>query len=256
MSARAAIVAVAIALTWWTWARWRDVQIDCGRELYIPIQIIHGKMLYRDIWYTYGPLEPYLAAFLVVLFGQYLNVFYLFGLAMAIASALLFFEIGLILRERAVGLATAFAVLFQGFGIGNFNYIFPYSYAACLALLLSLLCAYLTLRNILNQNRLCLRAAGLAAGLALLCKPEFGVVCYLLLAFEVLMDAAHQRSPRTLLSGIKACVPGLSINIAGSCGSSRPALCSRAGWAQVHRMFELAGLTCTQPLACALHRPS
>ena len=95
VAARTAIVAVAITLAWWTWAPWGDVQIDCGRELYVPTQITHGKVLYRDIWYQYGPLEPYLAALLVVLFGQYLNVFYLFGLAMAIASALLFFEIGL-----------------------------------------------------------------------------------------------------------------------------------------------------------------
>src|SRR5260370_39120846 len=72
----------------------------------------------------------------------------------------------LILRERAVGLAGAFAIRFQGFGIERFNYIFPYSHAACLALLLSLLCAYLTLRHILNQNWLNLSAAGLAAGLA------------------------------------------------------------------------------------------
>ncbi len=32
-----------------------DFQIDNGRELYVPVSILHGKLLYRDIWYMYGP---------------------------------------------------------------------------------------------------------------------------------------------------------------------------------------------------------
>ncbi len=38
---------------------WGDFQIDNGRELYVPVSILHGKLLYRDIWYMYGPLAPY-----------------------------------------------------------------------------------------------------------------------------------------------------------------------------------------------------
>src|SRR6266446_11000172 len=36
-----------------------DFQIDNGRELYVPVSILHGKLLYRDICYMYGPLAPY-----------------------------------------------------------------------------------------------------------------------------------------------------------------------------------------------------
>src|ERR1700732_3610451 len=101
--ARCTIVVVALILAWLTWAHWGNIQVDCGRELYVPAEILRGKLLYRDLWYPYGPLEPYLAAALLGLFGQYLNVFYLFGLTLATVCALLSFDIGKTLAGRAVG---------------------------------------------------------------------------------------------------------------------------------------------------------
>src|SRR5271156_3626338 len=103
-ASRGLIVLVAILLAWYTWARWGDIQVDCGRELYVPVEILRGKLLYRDFWYPYGPLAPYAQALLVALFGHSLNAFYLFGLAIAIACALLLLEIGKMLEGRAVGL--------------------------------------------------------------------------------------------------------------------------------------------------------
>src|SRR5579872_3263818 len=76
-AARSTIVAVAIILAWLTWAHWGDIQVDCGRELYVPAELLRGKLLYRDVWYSYGPLEPYLAASLLWVFGPHLKVFYL-----------------------------------------------------------------------------------------------------------------------------------------------------------------------------------
>ncbi len=51
--------------------------------------------------------------------------------------------------------------------------------------------------------------AGLAGGLALLCKQEFGLVCYVLLAFVLLMETALHRSVRVLLRSIALCTPGV-----------------------------------------------
>jgi len=39
--ARAFIVTVASGLAWYSWGRWGDFQIDCGRELYVPAAILH-----------------------------------------------------------------------------------------------------------------------------------------------------------------------------------------------------------------------
>src|SRR5208337_3236250 len=132
------IVVVAITLAWSTWARWGDFQVDCGKELYAPTEILRGKLLYRDIWYPYGPLAPYVQALLIGVCGHSLNAFYVFGLAAAIGCALLLLDIGTMLEGRAAGLTAALALLFMGFSPGIFNYVFPYCYGATMGLLLSL----------------------------------------------------------------------------------------------------------------------
>jgi hypothetical protein len=216
-AARGTIVVIALILAWLTWAHWGDIQVDCGRELYVPAEILRGKLLYRDLWYPYGPLEPYLAAALLGLFGQHLSVFYLFGLTLATACALLSFDIGKMLAGRAVGLTTAVVVLLQGFHSSPFyyghifNYIFPYAYAATLGLLLALLCAFFALRHALGRSGRNLMLAGLAAGFALLCKQEFGASCYIMLAFLLVIETVLQRSVRALLSEIAECAPGVAV---------------------------------------------
>jgi len=219
-AARGTIVVIALILARLTWAHWGDIQVDCGRELYVPAEILRGNLLYRDIWYSYGPLEPYLAAALLGLFGQHLNVFYLFGLTLATACALFSFDIGKMLAGRAVGLTAAVAVLIQGFQSSPlfygsiFNYILPYAYAAPLGLLFALLCLLFALKHVLYGNGHNLIFAGLAAGLAVITKQEEGIACYVLLTFLLVTEAALQRSARALLSNIAKCTPGVAIAIA------------------------------------------
>lgn len=210
-AARAAIVAVACTLFWLTWAHWGSIQIDSGKELYVPAQILRGKLLYRDLWYPYGPLEPYVAAGLLGLFGQHLNVLYLFGLALAIGCALLIFEIAITFQERAAGIVAALLLLFSGFGPTICNYIFPYGYSTPLGLLLSLFCALFTFKHVLGRGRHALLLAGFAAGTAVLCRQDMGMACYILLGFVLLMESGVQRSLRPLANGIVACVPGVAI---------------------------------------------
>ena len=213
-ASRGLIVVVAIALAWYTWGRWGDFQIDCGRELYVPSEIIRGKLIYRDIFYPYGPLAPYVGALLIAIFGPHLVVFYLFGIAVAIGCAMLLFELGAMLEGRAVGLTAALALLSAGFAPGFANYVFPYSYAATIGLALSLICALFTLGHLFGRWGYNLLLAGLAASLALLCKQEFGAACYLMLAFVLVMEAVRGRSIRPLMHGIAACAPGVALWVA------------------------------------------
>ena len=211
-ASRGFIVVVAVVLAWYTWATWGDIQIDCGREIYVPLEILRGKLLYRDIFYPYGPLAPYAGALLIAIFGPHLVAFYLFGIAVAIGCAFLLFELGTMLESRAVGLTAALALLFMGFAPSIFNYVFPYSYGATMGVLLSLLCAFFTVRHLLSRPGYNLLLAGLAASLALLCKQEFGVACYAMLAFVIAMEARLRRSASPLLYGIAACAPGVALS--------------------------------------------
>ena len=209
--ARATIVAVALALFWLTWAHWGSIQVDCGRELYVPTQILHGKLLYRDIWFPHGPLASYIEALLVGIFGHRLDVFYLLGLTLATACALLSLQLGLILGDRAAGLAAGLVLLFQGFGSSIFNYIFPYAYTAPLGLLLALLCGLFAIKYTLDRRGRNLIVAGVAAGMAILCKQEMGCACYILLTFVLVTEALTRRSARSLLLGAVSCAPGVAL---------------------------------------------
>src|SRR5881392_3283113 len=64
------IVALAmIAMLIFSWRCWCDPIADFGRELYVPWQLAHGKVLYRDIAYFNGPLSPCLNSILFRIFG-------------------------------------------------------------------------------------------------------------------------------------------------------------------------------------------
>src|SRR5216684_2852518 len=129
--ARAVIVSVTGALAWYTWGHWGDFQIDNGRELYVPAEILKGKLLFRDLWYMYGPLAPYLKALLFRIFGVQLTVLYLLGLTLTIGTALATFEVSRLFRMGIVG-STLPPLLFLVEAFYPFirNFVFPYSYAA------------------------------------------------------------------------------------------------------------------------------
>ena len=67
------LTCVFVALTAWSWRMWPDVLIDFGHELYVPWAITQGKLLYRDVIFTMGPLSQYVNALLFVIFGTSLD---------------------------------------------------------------------------------------------------------------------------------------------------------------------------------------
>jgi hypothetical protein len=197
--ARAIIIATAAALGWYTWGHWGDFQIDCGREIYVPTAILQGKVLYREIWYPYGPLAPYVQAALFRILGIHLNVLYAFGLTLAVGSALTIFEIGRRLNLGIIAsLVSPFVLLSQAFHPFIFNLIFPYSYAATLGCFLGLACLHLALLYAKSRCGSHLIGAALLASLAALTKLEFGLACLVLLGFAVSAIYFIDRSKVTL----------------------------------------------------------
>jgi hypothetical protein len=184
--ARATLVAAAAAFAWATWGHWGDFQIDNGRELYVPAEILKGKMLFRDLWYMYGPLAPYLKALLFKLFGVQLTVLYVFGLTLAVGTALLTFEVSRFFRMGIVGsLVPPLFLLTESFYPFIRNFIFPYSYAAALATFIGMGCLYFVLRHASSRRAFDLAMASLLCSLAVLTKQEFGVACLALVGFEI-----------------------------------------------------------------------
>lgn len=213
---RAIIVSVAAALAWHTWGHWGDFQIDSGRELYVPAEIAKGKMLFRDLWYMYGPLAPYLKALLFRIFGVQLTVLYAFGLALTIGFALVTFEIARRFHLGFVGsMVPSLFFLIEAFYPFIRNFVFPYSYAASLAAFLGVACLYFVMCHATDGRTLQLGLAAVLGSLVILTKQEFGVACLVLLAFEIAACYWMRRSPRELRRNIAACVAGLSPAVAG-----------------------------------------
>ncbi|HEV2521019.1 MAG TPA: hypothetical protein VGT24_01450 [Candidatus Acidoferrales bacterium] len=215
-AARLIIVAATALLASFTWGHWGDFQIDNGREIYVPAAILQGKLLFRDIWYMYGPLAPYAQALLFRIFGIRLTVLYVFGLALAAGSALLAFEVGCQLGLEIIPTMVApFIFLSEGFHPFIFNVVFPYSYAAALAVFLGWAFLYFTIRQILRRRLPDLFIAALLVSLALLTKQEFGIACLAVLAFEIAGSYWVDGSFAGFRKNLFVCLAGLTPAVAG-----------------------------------------
>ncbi|HYL57281.1 MAG TPA: glycosyltransferase family 39 protein [Candidatus Acidoferrales bacterium] len=194
-----------------TWAHWGDLQIDCGREVYVPYELLKGRMLYRDLAYPYGPLVPYLQALTIAVFGLHFTTFYIFGLVCTLTIAYLAYSIARSVLPPAASLAVSIVCLTQGFSQFIFNYIFPYSYAAVAGLLLGLATLYFLLAFLDTGSRRKLAIASLVAGLTLISKQEFGAVAFLAVGFAVLLDFVASPAAARLLRHAGVVMLGLLV---------------------------------------------
>jgi hypothetical protein len=209
-SARSLIVLVAMFYAWYTWGHWGDLQADCGREMYVPTDILRGKVLYRDIWYQYGPIPPYVQALAFALIGINLNTLYAIGLILVIVAALLLFEIGYSFQlALPAAIAPALFFLAESFRPSIFNFIFPYTYAASMAAVFGLAFLYFAVRHAISGQLCWLVTAAICTSLALLTKQEFGLACIAALGFESIASCWNRRSWRALISNSFACAAGL-----------------------------------------------
>jgi len=174
------LAATAAGMLCWTWGKWLDVQIDFGRELYIPWQLTEGKVLYRDLAYFNGPVSPYLNALWFTLFGASLRTLVLCNLALLTCSAVLLYKI---LRTISGGwtaflgtelffLLFAFAHTLAG---GNYNFICPYSHEMTHGLLFILAGIWSVHQYSQKGGWKWIAAASVSAGLIFLTKVEIAV---------------------------------------------------------------------------------
>jgi hypothetical protein len=206
-----ALCCLWLGLLTFGWARWGSVTVDSGREIYVAAALAQGKMLYRDVWYPYGPGAPYLNALLFRSFGIHLTVAYLAGALAALAVALTLFRCALYLVSLPVAFVVGYLVLIQSFGPGIFSYPLPYSYAAVYGSVAAgwfLLCA---LRATFETTKANIFWAAFWSAVALLMKLEYGLACFGTLAVLQLSLVARQRSWRTALGNFLATVPALLV---------------------------------------------
>lgn len=211
LAALGSLVTIWAGLFYWTWGTWGSVTIDSGREMYVPLVLSQGKMLYRDISYQYPPLAPYFNAFLFRLFGVHLEVLYWAGALSALASTTLVFLTGTFFVSRLIAWTTGAVLLLEAFQPSLFSFPLPYTFASVYGSVAVSLLFWLLVRMSTSRRWQWQLAAGTAAALATLFKLEFGAPCYAALAAFIVAGYVRERNWTFLRRWLLAVLPGIAL---------------------------------------------
>jgi hypothetical protein len=204
----AALVAVLTAVTWQTWG---DPGQDTGYDLVAGARVADGQLPYVDFTYYYGPLAPFLLGLADVLGGGGLAPATGLGILLAAAIVLATYLLGRGHAGVLGGFLAAALVAPIAFAPTNFSFVQPHSYSAPLAILVAL-CFLLALGRYTQTGvRGWLVAAGLAAGLVTLTRPEFALAAFCAAAAWLVLRAraGGGRREAALLVGPALAVPAL-----------------------------------------------
>ncbi|MCX5693257.1 MAG: hypothetical protein NTX47_06220 [Candidatus Omnitrophica bacterium] len=176
-----------------SWLKWGGLIIDTGRELYIPLKILKGAVLYKDIIYEYGPFSPCFNSLLCAVFGIHMRSFIISGALSVIILSFLFYKVSRIFLNSFLSTLSVVTFLFVlAFGhyyeAGIFNYIIPYSYPAIHSIVFafgSLFCYYL---DLIKGGRRYRYLSALFIALALITRIEIGVFLAISISVGVLLD--------------------------------------------------------------------
>jgi hypothetical protein len=191
----------------WTWGAWGELTNDTGYDFVIGSRFAHGELPYVDSVYYYGPLAPALLGLAAWIGGAGIAPFVALGLVVACAIVLATFMLARSTAGTLGGFLAAALVVPVAFGVNQFSYVLPHSSGATLGIL-SILGALLAFERFAASPRDgWLLAAGFAAGLSTLTKPEFALSAFAACALWL----ALRRSARelALVAGPALAVPAL-----------------------------------------------
>ena len=173
---QSAILCVFAAMLALSWRRWFSIIADSGRELDLPLRLLNGETLYRDIHFLYTPLAPYLNAQLYAWFGARLETLQASGVVCSLLIVWLCYRIARhLLTPAESALATCGVIIWCVFKPAG-NLISPYSYSALYGMLFALACLLTCLHSLRLKDARWLALSGLLFALAVLSKQEFALV--------------------------------------------------------------------------------
>ena len=151
-----------------------NIYIDVGREMYYPLEIIRGKVLYKDIFCIYGPLSYLINAFFYKILGAKLETLYFLGASCAILTVAFTYLIAKKFLSDFISFAISLFVIITGcLAVRIFNFTLPYSYAVTYGLLFFLISVYFLINFIEDKKNKNLYVSSLFCGLCLVCKYDF-----------------------------------------------------------------------------------
>jgi hypothetical protein len=174
----AVVMLAFVAGAAWSWRKWADPLIDFGVQLYLPVRLAAGDVLYRDVTYlTGGPLSQYYHALLFKIFGASFLTLIVSNLAITAGMIALiqrwFHSAADLFTATAISVAVIFIFAFgQLIDVGDYSYAAPYSHEVLHGLALSILTVGLLANWMKKSGFANLCAAGFCFGLVFLTKPD------------------------------------------------------------------------------------
>ena len=198
----ASLVLIVLHYLQLSWRKWPDLQIDFGRELYVPWRLAAGDVLGRDIESPFGPLSPHLNAALFALGGPSFMLLVAANLVVYAANVITLYRL---LRAGWGALAAwAASVVFisvfsfsQYLWTGNYNFAAPYAHEATHGFLVCLLLTAALDRYARSPRPALAALAGLLFGLTFLLKIEFIAAGAIVVAATFVLCRRDSR-PRSL----------------------------------------------------------
>lgn len=173
VAAVAAVGIVLVALVALTWNTWGDLAHDTGYDWLAAQRVADGALPYADFTYYYGPLGVYLLAGTFQALGATVGATVAFGLVAATLAVGLTYLVARQLTGPAGAAVAAMLAATAALATGNKGIVQPHSVSASVAIVLSLACLLAAAAHARSGERGPLVAAGVAAGLVALTRPEF-----------------------------------------------------------------------------------
>src|SRR5215475_8456724 len=180
-----AIALVFAAMMAVSWRRWISPVSDSGREMDLPIRLMNGELLYRDVYYLYPPFSPYFNSWLYRIFGAHIDVLQAVGAICAVLVVWMCYRIARRLMTPSESALAVIAVILVCVFKPAGNLIWPYAFAALHGMVFALGALLLALRYAENGMRRELIAAGVLIGLAAITKQEFALAAVCAVAAAV-----------------------------------------------------------------------
>src|SRR5215475_5456731 len=211
---QSALVLVFAAMMAASWRRWISPVTDSGREMDLPLRLMNGELLYRDVYYLYPPFSPYFHSLLYRIFGAHLDVLQVGGAICAALVVWMCYRIARRLMTPSESTLAVIAVIIVCVFKPGGNLIWPYAFAALHGLVFALGALLATLRYNDSEKPRELIVSGFLIGLAAITKQEFSLaaVCAVTAAVAWLRRAwIKQLAADLLLAAASAALVALPV---------------------------------------------
>ncbi len=157
-----------------SWERWGNPLVDSGRELNVPLRLLHGERLYSEVGYIYGPFSPYVNASLYRIFHPSMWILWGHGIVSTVIILGMAYWIARQITGRfpatlaCVAMTWVCALKSQG------NYMMAYAFGGLDGITFVLAATILLIVFLRKKSPSVILCAGIAAALAVLSKTEFG----------------------------------------------------------------------------------